>query len=197
MSNAISQDALNQLFFEARTHNAWQDKNVPDELLAQAWETARWAPTSMNCNPTRVTFLKSKAAKEKLKPCLSEGNIEKTMQAPVCAIISIDPEFYVNMPRLFPSFPGAADMFEASPDLAEETAFRNGTLQGAYFMIACRSLGLDCGPMSGFDNQKLDEIFYSGSKFKSNFLCNIGYGDKAGLYDRNPRPAFDEVCTVE
>lgn len=196
MSTALSKDALDQLFLEARTHNAWLDKDVPDALLQQAWDLARWAPTSMNCNPVRITFIKSAEAKEKLKGCLSEGNIDKTMKAPVTAIIAQDPKFYVNMPKLFPSFPGAADLFESSPELAEETAHRNTTLQGAYFILACRAIGLDCGPMSGFDNAKLDEVFFKDSNFKSNFLCNIGYGDNAGLYDRNARPAFDEVCAV-
>lgn len=197
MSATLSQDALDQLFYQARTHNGWQDKDVADDLLVQAWEMARWAPTSMNCNPARITFIKSKEAKEQLIPCLSEGNQEKTRKAPVTAIIATDMKFYVNMPKLFPSFPGAADMFEHADDLREETAFRNSTLQGAYFMMACRALGLDCGPMSGFDDKKLNETFYKDSSFKANFLCNIGYGDVAELYDRNCRPAFDEVCTIK
>ncbi|WP_135077737.1 malonic semialdehyde reductase [Terasakiella sp. SH-1] len=196
MSQPLDDTALNQLFLEARTHNVWQDKDVSDDLLNKAWDLARWAPTSMNCNPVRITFIKTPEAKERLKACLSEGNIEKTMSAPATAIIATDMTFYTNMPRLFPSFPGAADMFENAPDLCEETATRNSTLQGAYFIMACRTLGLDCGPMSGFDNKKLDEEFFKDSSLKSNFLCNIGYGDKAGLYNRGPRPAFDEVCDV-
>ncbi len=197
MSQALDKNARDQLFLEARTHNDWKDQAVPDDLLVEAWDLARWGPTSMNCNPARIVFVKSPEAKEKLKGCLSEGNVDKTMKAPVTAIIGIDHAFYVNMPALFPSFPGAADMFEHAPDLAEETANRNATLQGAYFIIACRTLGLDCGPMSGFDNKKVDEIFFNGSKTSSNFLCNIGYGDRAGLYDRNRRPAFDEVCRID
>ena len=197
MSQPLDENAINQLFLEARTHNAWQDREVPDELLIRAWDIARWGPTSMNCCPARITFIRSAEAKEKLKSCLSDGNVEKTLAAPATAIIGIDQQFFVNMPRLFPSFPGAADMFEQSPDLTEETALRNGILQGAYFMLACRTLGLDCGPMSGFDNKKVDEAFFKDSKIKSNFLCNIGYGDGAGLYDRGPRPAFDEVCEIK
>jgi 3-hydroxypropanoate dehydrogenase len=197
MSQSLDSIAQNQLFLEARTHNAWKDQEVPDDLLKEAWDLARWCPTSMNCCPARITFVRSPEAKEKLKECLSEGNVEKTMAAPATAIIGVDHRFYTNMPALFPSFPGAADMFEQSPELSEETANRNATLQGAYFILACRTLGLDCGPMSGFDNQKVDDLFFKGSNIKSNFLCNIGYGDKAGLYDRNKRPAFDEVCKIE
>lgn len=197
MSQPLNDAALNQLFFEAQTHNDWQDKEVSTELLTKAWDMARWAPTSMNCCPARIVFVQSSEAKEKLKGCLSEGNIDKTMKAPATAIIGIDMEFYINMPTLFPNFPGAAEMFAQSPELCEETATRNTTLQGAYLILAFRSLGLDCGPMSGFDNVKVDEAFFNGSKTKSNFLCNIGYGDRAGLYDRNPRPAFDEVCRIE
>jgi 3-hydroxypropanoate dehydrogenase len=197
MSAALEQTVLDQLFLDARTHNMWQDKDVSDDLLQQAWDLARWGPTSMNCCPARITFIKSAEGKEKLKPCLSQGNIQKTMAAPVTAIIATDMRFFTNMPRLFPSFPGAADMFAETPDLAEETATRNCTLQGAYLIMACRTLGLDCGPMSGFDAKKLNEIFYKDSSLRCNFLCNIGYGDRAGLYDRGPRPAFDEVCTIE
>jgi len=197
MSAPLPQETLNQLFLEARTHNLWLDKEVSDDLLNQVWDLARWGPTSMNCCPARITFIKSPDAKEKLKDCLSEGNIAKTMAAPVTAIIATDMQFFTNMPRLFPSFPGAADMFDQNPELAEETAIRNCNLQGAYLIIACRTLGLDCGPMSGFDSEKLDDIFFKDSSLKSNFLCNIGYGDKAGLYGRGPRPAFDEVCSIE
>lgn len=196
MSDKLSQQDLDQLFVEARTHNMWQPKEVPDELLMEIWETVRWAPTSMNCNPCRITFVRSTEAKEKLKDCLSEGNIEKTMAAPVTAIFALDTQFFKFLPRLFPNFAGAADMFDAMPDLADETAQRNATLQAAYFMIGARAMGLDCGPMSGFDNKKLDEAFFANTTYKSNFLCNLGYGDRAGLYNRGPRPAFDEVCKV-
>jgi 3-hydroxypropanoate dehydrogenase len=196
MSTSLSQDAIAQLFLEARTHNDWQDKDVSDDLLEKVWDMARWAPTSMNCCPARITFIKSAEAKEKLVACLSEGNVKKTLAAPVTAIIAMDMRFFTNLPRLFPSFPGAAEMFESTPDLSDETAFRNSTLQGAYFLLACRAVGLDCGPMSGFDKNKVDDAFFKDSTFKSNFLMNIGYGDKAGLYDRGPRPAFDEVCKV-
>lgn len=196
MSNPLSDEALNQLFFEAQTHNDWQDKPLSEELLTQLWDMTRWGPTSMNCCPARIVFVQSKEGKEKLKGCLSEGNIEKTMKAPVTAIIGVDMEFYVNMPALFPTFQGAADMFAQSPELCEETALRNTVLQGAYLIMASRALGLDCGPMSGFDSKKVDEAFFNATKVKSNFLCNIGYGDRAGLYPRNPRPAFDEVCSI-
>ena len=196
MTKTLDQSALDQLFFEARTHNQWQNTEVTDEILIKAWEMARWAPTSMNCNPTRITFVKSPSEKEKLIECLSDGNKEKTKAAPVTAIIAMDMDFFKNLPVLFPSFPGAADMFAELPDLKEETAFRNSSLQGAYFILSCRALGLDCGPMSGFDKEKVDEAFFAGTAFKANFLCNIGYGDKAGLYSRAPRPAFDEVCKI-
>ncbi len=196
MSSPLNEAVFNQLFLEARTHNLWQDKEVPDDLLMEAWDKCRWGPTSMNCCPARITFVRSAEAKEKLKGCLSEGNIAKTMAAPVTAIIAMDMKFYVHMPRMFPNFPGAAEMFEQAPEFSAETALKNSTLQGAYFMIACRALGLDCGPMTGFDREKLDEAFYKDSNLRSNFLCNLGFGDKAGLYERGPRPAFDEVCTI-
>lgn len=197
MATPSSAEFRNQVFTNARTHNAWQDKPVEDGLLQQIWDCARWAPTSMNCNPARITFVKSIEAKEKLKTCLSEGNIKKTMAAPVCTIIGVDTRFYENLPRLFPSFPGAADMFHELPELAQETAFRNASLQGAYFMIAARSFGLDCGPMSGFDAEKLEAAFFPDGRIKVNFICNLGYGDPAGLYPRGPRPAFDEACEIK
>ena len=197
MHAPLDEKVIDQLFLEARSHNMWLDKEVSNDLLQQAWDIARWGPTSMNCCPARLIFIRSEEAKEKLKDCLSEGNFEKTMAAPATVIIATDQKFYANLPKLFPSFQGAAEMFEYSPDLSEETAFRNSTLQGAYFMMACRALGLDCGPMSGFDNKKLDDAFFKDTYLKSNFLCNLGYGDTAGLYSRGPRPAFDEVCEIK
>lgn len=196
MSSDLPQDSLNQLFFDARTHNSWQDRDVEDSLLEKVWNATRWGPTSMNCCPARIIFVKTPEAKEKLKPCLSEGNVKQTMTAPVTAIIALDEKFYTHMPTLFPSFPGAADMFAENSDLAEETAFRNATLQAGYFILACRAYGLDCGPMSGFDQDKANEAFFATTTYKANFLCNIGYGDNAGLYPRGPRPAFDEVCQI-
>jgi 3-hydroxypropanoate dehydrogenase len=154
------------------------------------------APTSMNCSPARIVFVKSKAAKEKLNPALMEGNRAKTMAAPVTAIIGYDTRFYENMSKLYPSNPKARGMFESNSALSDITAFRNGTLQGAYLILAARALGLDCGPMSGFDNAAVDQLFFAGTGVKSNFLCNLGYGDAKGVYPRNPRFEFDEACSI-
>jgi 3-hydroxypropanoate dehydrogenase len=195
-SNSIAQAALDQLFFEAHTNNAWQDKPVADELLQRLYETLRMAPTSMNCSPARIVFVKSKAAKEKLDTALMEGNRAKTMVAPVTAIIGYDTRFYDNLTKLFPPIPGARDMFAGNATLSDITAFRNGTLQGAYLILAARALGLDCGPMSGFDNAKVDELFFAGTSIKSNFLCNLGYGDPKGVYPRNTRLSFAEACKI-
>ena len=192
----LNQAALDQLFFDAHTHNAWQDKPVADELLHRLYDTLRMAPTSMNCSPARIVFVKSKAAKERLMPALMEGNRAKTMAAPVTAIIGHDSRFYDNLPKLFPPIPGARDMFAGNAALADITAFRNGTLQGAYLILAARALGLDCGPMSGFDNAKVDELFFAGTNVKSNFICNLGYGDAKGIYPRNVRLDFAEACTI-
>ena len=194
--SSIAQAALDQLFFEAHTNNAWQDKPVADELLQRLYETLRMAPTSMNCSPARIVFVKSKAAKEKLDTALMEGNRAKTMAAPVTAIIGYDTRFYDNLPTLFPPIPGARDMFAGNAALSDITAFRNGTLQGAYLILAARALGLDCGPMSGFDNAKVNELFFAGTTVKSNFLCNLGYGDPKGVYPRSPRLSFAEACKI-
>lgn len=191
----ISQDALDQLFREARTLRAWLPKPVPTELLRQAYELARLGPTSANTSPGRFTFLTSPTAKERLKPALAPPNVEKTMAAPVTAIVAWDTEFYEQLPRLFPH----SDMrsyFAGNQALIEETAFRNSSLQGAYFILAARSLGLDCGPMSGFDHQKVNSEFFPDGKWKANFLCNIGYGDRSSLYPRDPRLGFEEACRV-
>jgi len=205
----VSDDALNQVFREARTHNAWLSKPVPDELLAQLYDTLKWGPTSANMGPARFVFLRSAAAKERLRPSLAPGNVEKTMKSPVTVIVACDLKFYDKLPRLFPHFPAMRDMFVNNPQLIQETALRNSTLQGAYMILAARALGLDCGPMSGFDNAKLDEEFFTAGKFgpsdqeffpeghvKSNFLCNIGYGDPAKLMPRGPRLDFSEACTL-
>jgi 3-hydroxypropanoate dehydrogenase len=195
-NTALNQAAFDQLFLEAHTLNAWQEKSVPDELLQRLYETLRMAPTSMNCSPARIVFVKSKAAKEKLDQALMEGNRAKTMAAPVTAIIGYDTRFFEQLPKLFPPNPKARDMFAGNAALADITAFRNGTLQGAYLIIAARALGLDCGPMSGFDNAKLDELFFAGTTIKSNFICNLGYGDPKGIYPRSPRLAFAEACQI-
>ncbi|OIR17181.1 putative malonic semialdehyde reductase RutE [mine drainage metagenome] len=192
----LIQAAFDQLFFNAHTHNAWQDKPVADELLHRLYDTLRMAPTSMNCSPARIVFVKSKAAKEKLMPALMEGNRAKTMAAPVTAIIGHDTRFYDNLPKLFPPIPGARDMFAGNAALADITAFRNGTLQGAYLILAARALGLDCGPMSGFDNAAVDQQFFAGTNVKSNFICNLGYGDAKGVYPRNVRLEFAEACSI-
>jgi 3-hydroxypropanoate dehydrogenase len=194
---AIADDnSLDVIFRNARTHSAWLDKQVDDALLMRAFDLAKMGPTSANCSPMRVVFVKSKAAKEKLKPCLSEGNMEKTMTAPVTAIIAHDMEFYEKLPKLFPHT-DARSWFAGNDAVIQTTAFRNGSLQGAYFMLAARALGLDCGPMSGFDNAKVDAAFFAGTKIKSNFLCNLGYGDASKLHPRSPRLEFAEACRIE
>jgi 3-hydroxypropanoate dehydrogenase len=192
----LNQAAFDQLFFQAHTNNAWQDKPVADELLQRLYETLRMCPTSMNCGPVRIVFVKSKAAKEKLIPTLMEGNRAKTMAAPVTAIIGYDTHFYDQLPKLFPNNPKARDMFAGNAALSDITAFRNGTLQGAYLILAARALGLDCGPMSGFDNAAVDQLFFAGTNVKSNFICSIGYGDAKGIYPRNPRLDFAEACSI-
>ena len=195
MPHTLDSAALGQLFFEARTHNAWAARDVPDSLLHELIDTMKMAPTSANCSPARVVFVKSAQAKARLKPFLQEGNVEKTMAAPACAIIGYDLEFYEHLPRLFPHA-NARAWFAGKPDLIAATAFRNGSLQGAYLILAARALGLDCGPMSGFDNAGVDTAFFAGTETKSNFLCNLGYGDPAGLHPRSPRFAFDEMAKI-
>jgi 3-hydroxypropanoate dehydrogenase len=191
----VSHETLNQLFREARTHNAWLPKRVPLEALREAYELARWGPTSANSSPARFVFLESEAAKARLLPALAPLNVEKTKAAPVTAIIAWDTEFHEKLPKLFPH----ADMrsfFVGKPALIEETAFRNSSLQGAYFMLAARAVGLDCGPMSGFDAAKVNAEFFPDGKWKVNFLCNLGYGDHSKLFPRSPRLDFDEACRV-
>ena len=186
---------LRRLFLDARTHNAWQPKEVPDSLLHQLVDTLKMAPTSANCSPARFVFVKSKAAKERLKPFLSEGNRDKTMQAPVCTIVAYDLEFYEKLPKLFPHT-DARSWYAGKPEKIKETAFRNGTLQGAYLILAARLFGLDCGPMSGFDNAGVDDAFFAGNSTRSNFLCNLGYGDPAGLRSRSPRLSSAEMAKI-
>lgn len=186
---------LDTLFFNARTFSEWQDKPVSDELLEKIHEAVIMAPTSANCLPMRVTFVQSEEAKEKLKPTLMAGNVEKTMSAPVTAIIAYDLEFYEKLPYLFPHT-DAKSWFVGNNVHIADTAFRNGSMQGGYFILAARAYGLDCGPMSGFDNAKLDEAFFPDSKIKSNFLCNLGYGVKESLHPRLPRLSFNDACEI-
>jgi len=192
----LAQAALDQLFLDAHTHNAWQDKPVPEALLHQLYDLLRMAPTSANCSPARIVFVKSQAAKEKLMPALMEGNRAKTMAAPVTAIIGYDLHFYDQLGKLFPNAPDAASWYNKDEQTAFTNAFRNSSLQGGYLILAARALGLDCGPMSGFDNKLMDELFFAGTNVKSNFICNLGYGDPKGVYPRNPRLSFDEACRV-
>jgi 3-hydroxypropanoate dehydrogenase len=187
--------ALRQAFLDARTQNAWLPKDVPDSLLRQLIDIVKMGPTSANCLPARFLFVKSQAAKEKLKPFLSEGNRAKTMQAPVCAIIGYDLDFYEHLPKLFPH-KDMKSSYAGKPDKILDTAFRNGTLQGGYLIIAARLLGLDCGPMSGFDNAGVDTAFFAGTTVKSNFLCNLGYGDASAVQARLPRFSFDEMAKI-
>lgn len=186
---------LDHIFYNARTHNAWLDKPVPASLLRSIYETMRYGPTSANCSPLRIVFIQSKEAKEKLRPCLSEGNIDKTMDAPVTAILADDYNFHDHLPKLFPHT-DAQSWFTGNQPLIDATAHRNGTLQAAYFIIAARAWGLDCGPMSGFDQAKVDDLFFQGTNIRSNFLCNLGYGDASQLFDRAPRFEFDDVCHI-
>lgn len=197
MAEPLNAAALDRLFLEARTHNDWLDKPVSDDLLKRAWDLARMGPTSANCSPMRIVFVKSPDAKTRLQPALMEGNRAKTMAASVTAIFGNDSQFYDLLPRLFPHTDARA-WFAGSgkEDVAETTAFRNGSLQAAYFMLAARSLGLDCGPMSGFDNALVDREFFPGGRVKSNFICNLGYGNPASLFPRSPRLEFQEACGI-
>ncbi|MCB1520094.1 MAG: malonic semialdehyde reductase [Hyphomicrobiaceae bacterium] len=195
MTNRLDDDALASLFLTARTHNAWLDKDVPATLLHQLIDIMKMGPTSANCSPARIIFVASSEAKERLKPHLSGNNAEKTMQAPVCAIIGQDMRFYEHLPKLFPHA-DARSWFEGDEAKIKETAFRNSTLQGAYLILAARALGLDCGPMSGFDASGVDQAFFSGTEVKSNFLCNLGYGDASKLFPRSPRFSFDEMASI-
>ncbi len=195
MPSKLDSAALDQLFFSARTHNAWLKTDVSDSLLREVVELMRWAPTSANCSPARIVFVKSPAAKSRLKPLLMDGNVEKTMSAPVTAIIGHDLEFYNHLPKLFPHT-DAKSWFTGNKAFADTSAFRNGTLQGAYFIMAARALGLDCGPMSGFDNAGVDKEFFAGTEIKSNFICSLGYGDPKALFSRSPRFSFDEMSNI-
>jgi 3-hydroxypropanoate dehydrogenase len=193
--HAVNDEALDTIFRAARTHGKWLDKPVSRALLMAVYDLMRWGPTSANVSPARVVFVVSKEARERLRPCLDAGNVRQTMAAPATAILGYDLDFARHLPKLYPQRAEAKDWFK-DPGFAEKTAFRSGTLQGAYFIIAARALGLDCGPMSGFDNEGVDREFFAGTAIRSNFLCNFGYGDHAGLRERGPRLSFDEACKI-
>ena len=195
MAEALNSTALAALFTAARTYNGWQDRAVSDQQLAEIYDLVKMGPTSANCSPARFCFVRSAEGKAKLEPMLSSGNVEKTMTAPVTAIVAWDPTFYDRLPELFPHADAKA-WFTSSPELAEETAFRNSSLQAAYLIGACRALGLDTGPMSGFDRTAVDAAFFADSGWKSNLLINIGYGDVGKVYARLPRLAFADACTL-
>lgn len=195
MAEPLDATARGVLFEAARTHNKWLDRPVPEETLRRIYDLLKLGPTSANCCPGRFVFLCTAAGKERLKPALSRGNVDKTMSAPVTVIVAYDAAFYDLLPTLFPHTDARA-WFTGSPALAGETAFRNGTLQGAYLIVAARALGLDAGPMSGFDNAKVDEAFFAGTTWRSNFLVNLGYGDPSGIRPRLPRLSFAEACRL-
>ena len=194
----IDDKALARLFREARTHNAWRDEPVADASLRALYDLMKWGPTSANCSPTRILFLKSEEKKRQLEPMLMEGNRAKTMAAPVVAILAWERKFYDRLGFLFPHAPAMRDMFagEKNRAHAEKTALRNGSLQGGYFILAARALGLDCGPMSGFNAQAVEAHFFPEGDCEVNFLCNLGHGDAAGLHPRSPRLDFDEACRI-
>jgi len=210
MSQPIADAAMDTLFREARTYSAWQDRPVTDQTLRDLYDLLKWAPTSANAAPARFAFLRSTEAKERLRPALAPLNVEKTMSAPVTVIVAYDLKFYDQLPKLFPHSPGMKQLFERNPELVEATAKRNSSLQGAYLILAARALGLDCGPMSGFDHAKVDEEFFAAGKpcfgceqeffpeghVKTNFLCNLGYGDPSKLFPRLPRLPFNEACSL-
>lgn len=193
---SVDPSVLNSLFLDARTHNSWRQTPLDSDLLRRLWDLARMGPTSANCSPARIIFVVSDEAKERLKPCLMEGNVAKTMAAPATAIIGADQAFHDRLPELFPHT-DARSWFAGNDALIAETAFRNSTLQGAYLMMAARALGLDCGPMSGFDGAQVDAAFFPGTQVKSNFLCNLGYGDGKDLFPRSPRLSFEEACRID
>lgn len=191
----LNTDALDTLFNHARTHNVWLDKPVTDVQLHQLYDLMKWGPTSANCSPARIVFVKSPEAKQKLVACMSAGNAEKTGKAPVTAIIGMDMEFYEKLPQLFPHT-DARSWFVGNQASIDATAFRNSSLQGAYLIMAARALGLDCGPMSGFDTDKVNAAFFAGTSVKVNFVCSIGYGDASKVFPRLPRLTFDEACKI-
>lgn len=194
--NTLNDQTLAQLFTEARTHHGFLDQDIPDDVLKHLYNLTKYGPTAFNMSPARFVFIKSKAAKEKLAQALSPGNIQQTMQAPVTVIVATDTHFYEHLPTLFPAY-DAKPLYANNPTLAAEAGFRNGTLQGAYLLMAARALGLDSGAMSGFDNAKLDTLFFPEGHVRSNFLINLGYGDKSKLHPRGPRLSFDQAARIE
>ncbi|HEY6898719.1 MAG TPA: malonic semialdehyde reductase [Rhodocyclaceae bacterium] len=196
MNAPLPDTALDQAFRNARTFNRFTDRPVDDATLGQLYDLLKWGPTSMNCQPARYVFIRSAEAKARLKPCLAPGNADKTMAAPLTVIVATDPRFYEQLPSQFPPNPGARDLFAGNAALAESTAFRNGTLQGGYLILAARMLGLDCGPMSGFDIAKANAEFFAESGWQANFLVNLGYGDPVGNHPRGPRLGFNEVTQI-
>ena len=195
MAAPLHDEALDTLFRSARTYNAWQDREIADGTLQKLYNLTKMGPTSTNCQPARLVFVKTDAAKQRLKPLLSEGNQDKSMAAPVTVIVAHDSQFYEHLPTLFPHT-DAKSWFEGKPEKIVETAFRNGSLQGAYLILAARALGLDCGPMSGFDADGVNQAFFPEGRFQANFLINIGYGDSKGMHERAPRLPFDEACEI-
>jgi len=195
MSTPISTPALDQLFHNARTHGHWQARDVPESLLVQLFDLLKLCPTSANSSPARFVFVKSRDAKARLAPCLAEGNLEKTLAAPITVIVAQDNRFYEHMPKLFPHA-DAKSWFEGNPPLIEATAFRNSSLQGAYLIMAARALGLDCGPMSGFDPAAVNAAFFPDGRHTVNFLINLGYGEAGKVHPRSPRFDFQDVCQI-
>ena len=196
MKFEIGLSALQQLFFDARSYNGWLEGEVTDDQIRRLYDILKMGPTSFNCCPARFVFLSTPEAKQRIEPHLRPNNLRKTMSAPVVAIIAYDTVFYEQMPKLTPHRPETRDFFAGNVALADVTAFRNGTLQGAYFLIAARAVGLDCGPMSGFDNAGVDAEFFPDGQFRSNFICGLGRGDPESLFGRLPRLEFDQVCRV-
>jgi 3-hydroxypropanoate dehydrogenase len=210
MDRRVDDKAMDTIFREARSYSKWLPRAVPDETLRELYELLKWAPTSANGSPARFAFVRSKEAKERLRPALAPLNVQKVLTAPVTVIVGYDLKFYDQLPQLYPQNPGMAKLFESNPEMVEITARRNSSLQGAYLIIAARALGLDCGPLSGFDQAKVDEEFFAAGKpcfgcdqeffpeghVKSNFLCNLGYGDPSSLFPRLPRLPFNEACSL-
>ncbi len=196
MSDTVNDAGLDQIFREARSHSFWRDEPVSETLVQAVYELTKWGPTSANCSPARFIFVQSDDAKARLKPHLIPTNVDKVLSAPACVIIAYDLEFYEKIPELFPHNPGARNWFAGNEELIQTTAFRNSSLQGAYFIIAARALGLDCGPMSGFDNAGVDKEFFADTSWRSNFICSIGYGEQEQLFPRSPRLSFGEACQV-